>query len=583
MTISINSEQGSASTGDGRRFHLLEVLGSGAFGEVYLAEQESSGGFRRRVALKLLHDSVATSKDASRRMRDEARVLGLLSHRHIVAVLDLVRLGDRWGIVMDHVPGADLAHVVEALQRDEAQVPPPAALEIGVAILRALDAAHHADDGQGGTLAVVHRDIKPSNVRLTADADVKVLDFGVARFTLDTREVETRNAGWIGTERYMSPERILCEGDTAAGDVYAAGATVVELLLGEPLGRTPVLEERHTPFVEAALERTAALLGAPEALTEETLEALRGLLKTEPHDRPTARDAADALELLARRLPGEPLVPFARRIVPQIEAELVSARAAAQGVLIEGPSSNTTFVGSDPPPEPPPPTLPPPPEAPPRRLWLVTAAALVASLVGVGLVTAAALLYLSNQPQLPEALEIPQPAAAATPAPTTPGEAEPEGTEAEGAEPADVEPEVAEAEGTDDQEATEDTATTAGEAGAAPEPQPPAEPVRSPAPQSTPSTAAAPDPSPRRARKDDDEDEERIKKAQFTLKEASFLQVSCGDVSISGTSSLRITDFPAGTCEIEAIWLGRSYRARIQLDRPQNVRCRVDAGALQCS
>ena len=132
----------------GRRFHLLEVVGAGAFGEVYLAEQDSGAGFRRKVALKLLHADVEKIPDAGRRMRDEARILGRLSHRHIVTVLDLVKLGERWAVVMDYVPGADLEEVVKGLASLHRPMPPGAALEVGAAILRALDAAYRAEDDE---------------------------------------------------------------------------------------------------------------------------------------------------------------------------------------------------------------------------------------------------------------------------------------------------------------------------------------------------------------------------------------------------------------------------------------------------
>ncbi|MBX2798121.1 MAG: serine/threonine protein kinase [Myxococcales bacterium] len=320
----------------GRRFHLLSRLGAGAFGEVYLAEQESGAGFRRKVALKVLNREVAGIREVGRRMRDEARILGHLAHRNIVAVLDLVHLGDRWAIVMDHVPGADLEHIVKELDRQGHTVPVPAAIDVAVSILRALDAAFHAIDDNGSPLGVVHRDVKPSNVRLTPDGEVKVLDFGVAQFNLDTRESQTKNPGWMGTELYMSPERILNEGDTAAGDVYATAATLVELLRGSPLGRTPVLPERHEPFVEAVLAEIAGAVEGPAHAVEQVLATLRQMLHVVPDRRPTARDAADALEALSRSIEGEPLRPFARRVVPAVEAQISRSRSAASGIFEEG-------------------------------------------------------------------------------------------------------------------------------------------------------------------------------------------------------------------------------------------------------
>ncbi|MBA2321631.1 MAG: protein kinase, partial [Deltaproteobacteria bacterium] len=116
----------------GRRFHMVERLGSGAFGDVFLAEQESPGGFRRRVAIKVVREDLAgrTLAEAVRRMRDEARQLGLLAHRNIVQVLDLVRVGRDWVVVMEHVPGPDLDVVLAACAASGMPFPPRAAVEV---------------------------------------------------------------------------------------------------------------------------------------------------------------------------------------------------------------------------------------------------------------------------------------------------------------------------------------------------------------------------------------------------------------------------------------------------------------------
>ncbi|MCA9488355.1 MAG: serine/threonine protein kinase, partial [Myxococcales bacterium] len=320
----------------GRRFHLLELVGEGAFGEVYLAEQDSGSGFRRKVALKLLNQDAARIRDAGRRMRDEARILGRLAHRNIVTVLDLVQVDSRWVVVMDYVPGADLERVLEALEISGDAMPLPAALEVGAAVLDALDAAYATDDGTGRPLGVIHRDIKPSNVRLTPDGDLKVLDFGVARFSLDSREASTRAVGWIGTERYMSPERILKVGESAAGDVYAAAATVAELILGRPLGRTPATADQHAEFLRLGLDEVRGRLSLPTEDADRVIDALRAALDAHPAARPTARALSDTFDALARGIPGESLRQFARRVVPDVDVRLGRQPVRASGVLSEG-------------------------------------------------------------------------------------------------------------------------------------------------------------------------------------------------------------------------------------------------------
>ncbi len=564
------TEEGTES--DGRRFHLIELVGSGAFGEVYLAEQDSGAGFRRKVAIKLLNEDMRSMREAGRRMRDEARILGRLAHRNIVTVLDLVQLGERWAIIMDYVPGADIEQVIQTLERLGEPFPVPAALEAIAMVLSALDAATHTEDGAGGELAVIHRDIKPSNVRLTPDGEVKVLDFGVARFSLDTREAATRANGWIGTERYMSPERILCEGDSAAGDVYAATATLVEMVLQRPLGRTPVLAERHEPFVEESLQAIALLIEADEGVRDRVVDAIRTGLATAPGDRPDARALAAELESLAREIRGEALGPFSRRVVRRVNDVLGKQAEPATGVLRERSSaviSNTSSVTLAVPETPSPaetrwvsdeaPTTASPWTT--RRLvavfvalamlfgvtGLVGAVALVATQSGLGRPTVGAGQVTDSDPdQVPLATTDP------TPLPVAP-----------------VSPVVA------------PTPSVAPEAGApagsadlaAPVAAPPAPAVRprpaDPAPAPAPSTEVA-------------IDAVRLSRAQFNLRDASNLDVRCGDRHASGTASVRLTDFPAGSCSIEADWLGTHYRSEIEVDRPRAVNCSVAGGALTC-
>ena len=140
-----------------RRFHLARELGVGSFGAVYLAEMESAGGFRRKVALKLLRPELDQVSDASRRLRDEARLLGRLRHRHIVQVDDLIRVNGRWAVVMEYVPGFDLEQLLLGLKAIDAPFPPLAAVQVTRAVALALDAAYTGRAGGEEPLRVVPR------------------------------------------------------------------------------------------------------------------------------------------------------------------------------------------------------------------------------------------------------------------------------------------------------------------------------------------------------------------------------------------------------------------------------------------
>jgi serine/threonine protein kinase len=543
-----------------RQFHLIALVGRGAFGEVYLAEQHSGAGFRKKVVLKLLHEEVARMAGAKRRMRDEARILGLLAHRHIVAVHDLLRVDtavpgaepcERWAILMDYVPGADLERVLEALVAANEPFPVSAAVEVGASLFEVLDFAANAMDGPE-PLAVVHRDIKPSNIRLTPDGDMKVLDFGTARFSHDDREAATRASGWIGTERYMSPERLLRQGDTAAGDVYAAAATVVELLLGRPLGRTPLVAEPHDAFVSEALELVRPRIEDPE-VADGLLDALRRGLRGDPQVRAQARELQLALETLLPRLKGPTLRDFARSFIPRVDSLLGVSSQPVSGTLVEYLDSPTTDTQLSSPSltrpstvsrAPEPPYAPQPAPRQDRRLLVllgVVACGVGALLVALGAQLGGSAERSASPAELAPAPPAPVPAA---PVPVEPVPVEPP-------VPVEVEP--------------------APVLQPLPEPEPEPEPaVERPTLKKRPRTAEPP-PAP------------RVDKASFSLRDASHLLVRCGGVSAAGTASVRIVNFPAGSCRVEASWLGGQYVALVQVERVTSYTCRVDGGVLRCS
>ncbi|MFZ5478496.1 MAG: serine/threonine-protein kinase, partial [Myxococcota bacterium] len=286
---------------------LVRTLGQGTFGSVFLADMESAGGFKRRVALKLLNSSWDPSSDAGRRLRDEARLLGRLRHRNVVRVDDLVRLDGKWALVMEHVAGADLEALYEDARDAGERLPPRAVAEVCAAVAAALHAAFATPGDDGAPLRVVHRDIKPSNVRLAEDGEVKVLDFGVARAEFEGREAKTERVRY-GSLGYMAPERLLGDEETAAGDVYALGVMMWELLVGETYGRAELGPDKQAAQVESAVSRLRA------AVENDALADLaRATLRYEASERPGAAEVEVALRRLARELPGDDVVTVARR------------------------------------------------------------------------------------------------------------------------------------------------------------------------------------------------------------------------------------------------------------------------------
>jgi len=290
-----------------RRYEVLEPIGRGGFGTVYKARFIGEAGFSRLVVLKVLKPGMADIEEVAQRLRDEARMLGHVQHRAVVRVDRLARLGGRWAVVMEHVDGVTLLRLSR-----RGPVHPGPALEIVSEVASGLHAALHSVGPDGRPLHLLHRDIKPSNVMVTTHGDVKLLDFGIARSDGE-REAFTRSL-MFGTPEYMAPERFELT-DTAAGDVYAMGLVLYELLVGEPLGRTSPRPLKHDALMgraTQALERHEV----PAPVVAFTME----MLAFEAEDRPTAADVERRAARLAKEVGGENLRFWAREVVPPLLA-----------------------------------------------------------------------------------------------------------------------------------------------------------------------------------------------------------------------------------------------------------------------
>jgi serine/threonine protein kinase len=332
-------------SGARRRFRFIKEIAEGGFGKVYLAEQLSADGFSRIVAAKLLHAKWSSHEEVVKRTRDEARLLGLIRHQHIVKVDDLTSIDGKCAIIMEYLEGVDLKTMTQFL-RDRGRLFPRGALfEIMLAVASALDAAYNGRPLQGGDpLRVIHRDIKPSNIFLTIAGGVKVLDFGTARANFSEREAKTQALAF-GSQGYMAPERMLGEEDTPAADIFSLGITLYELLTLEAFGRIPPRPQKFTRKIEERIA-TIPLEGDP-AWVASVRDIVRAMTIYESGERPTAAQLVEMFENVAQGAPDEGLRKFCRTTAAEAKAtepELDTGDPLA-GRVVEEDASNA-FVGS---------------------------------------------------------------------------------------------------------------------------------------------------------------------------------------------------------------------------------------------
>ncbi len=321
---------------EARRYRLIETLGKGAFGTVYRAEIIGPGGFAKQVALKVLNRDDKMPEEMALRLRDEARILGLIRHRAVVGVDNLADFGDAWGVVMEYVAGVDLA-----IAAHHARIPARVALEIVEEVASALHAAWAVpSDVTGGPLRLVHRDIKLSNIRLTAQGEVKVLDFGVARADFQEREAATRSL-LFGSMRYMAPERL--DGvDGHETDIYALGVVLAELLAGDSFDSPPTNPKRNRAWLDNVLSdvrRSVSLGQSPEDAPdyEPLIQLIAEMIAFEPVERPSGREVERRARSLKGAYSGPYLREWAEVEVPRLEGR-VPKRELTEGapaILVE--------------------------------------------------------------------------------------------------------------------------------------------------------------------------------------------------------------------------------------------------------
>ncbi|MEC8194036.1 MAG: protein kinase [Myxococcota bacterium] len=299
-----------------RQFRFIRPIARGGFGTVYLCKEEHNDGFSRVVAIKLLNAQWTDVDEVSSRIRDEARLLGLLRHRNIVDVYALTSIDGRSAVVMEYLDAVDLRYLMGHCRSVEARIPARVALEMVAAVANALDAAYNRPPMKGEKpLRVIHRDIKPSNIMIDGAGVPKVLDFGVAQSDIASREASTQELQF-GSVEYMAPERLFFEPETPSSDVYSLAATLFELLTFERLGKAQGRASTHDAHLANRLSFLRGCIDVPPEVAAGVEALLLRALHFEHTHRPDAATFCQDAKQLARRIPTDDMVAWCEATVP---------------------------------------------------------------------------------------------------------------------------------------------------------------------------------------------------------------------------------------------------------------------------
>ena len=270
-------------------YRVLEKLGAGAMGEVYLAKDTK---LDRTVALKILPPEFAENPERLERFVREAKAASAIKHANVAHIYEIGEVDGVHFIAMEHVEGETLAARLSGKP-----LPTKDILDIGVQVADALDEAHGK--------RITHRDIKPGNLMLTDRGQIKMLDFGLAKMAAVSEQdsdapTEAKTAAGIvmGTVQYMSPEQALGRDVDGRSDIFSLGVVLYELATG------------RLPFSGANATETLARIttSSPEAIARWNYDAppeleriIRRCLEKDPEDRyQTAKDLLIELKHLKR-------------------------------------------------------------------------------------------------------------------------------------------------------------------------------------------------------------------------------------------------------------------------------------------
>ncbi len=265
------------------QFIIIKLIAKGGMGSVYMAYDEK---LKRNVAIKTIRSEYIKNKATQNRFKQEAQILSLINHPSICQIYDYIDYNDGDMLVLELVDGSTLNDIHLSVQEK---------LNIFIQIASALEVAHKKN--------IIHRDLKPDNIMYTADKEIKILDFGIAKSTVlenpGIHSEESKSTGnekpitkmgtLMGTLLYMSPEQAQGKEVTKASDIYSLGVIMQELLTGVSVYDLVSTKELKKQVILAETTHSELLPKSYQSL-------IAAMTQRDSENRPRATEVVKALK-----------------------------------------------------------------------------------------------------------------------------------------------------------------------------------------------------------------------------------------------------------------------------------------------
>lgn len=288
------------------RYHLIRRVSVGGTAEIFKAKAIGHMGFEKIVAIKRLLPHAEEDPELLRHFIAEMKLVALLDHPLIARIYEIgevPRLGAQEGVAgtnylaMEYVYGVDLQELQRVLTERRTAADPRLVCAIGIQAAHALDYAHHVVV-DGKPMAIVHRDVSPQNLMMSASGEVKLIDFGIAKF--EGSEGRTKTGIVKGKQAYMSPEQVRRKPLTGRSDMFSLGVVLWELACGQRLFKMEsVLETLERVEAAEVVPPSQVVATVPQGLSDWIMACLQRDQAARPE---RTGDVAAGLEAVLKAL-----------------------------------------------------------------------------------------------------------------------------------------------------------------------------------------------------------------------------------------------------------------------------------------